>query len=74
MMRGTFANIRIRNEMTPEQVGGVTRYIPTGEVMPIYDASMLYQKNHHDLVVISGKVIVGVAEEIDEITGAGLAG
>lgn len=55
MMRGTFANIRIRNEMTPDIVGGVTRYVPTGDVMPIYDASMLYQKEHHDLVVIAGK-------------------
>ncbi|WP_058535234.1 aconitate hydratase AcnA [Legionella saoudiensis] len=55
MMRGTFANIRIRNEMTPGQEGGITRYIPTGEVMPIYDAAMLYQKDHHDLVVIAGK-------------------
>jgi aconitate hydratase len=55
MMRGTFANIRIRNEMTPGQEGGITCYIPNGEVMPIYDASMLYQKDHHDLVVIAGK-------------------
>ncbi|EHL29013.1 aconitate hydratase AcnA [Legionella drancourtii] len=55
MMRGTFANIRIRNEMTPGQEGGITRYIPTGEVMPIYDASMLYQQHHHELVVIAGK-------------------
>jgi aconitate hydratase len=55
MMRGTFANIRIRNEMTPGQEGGITRYIPTGDVMPIYDAAMLYQKDHHDLVVIAGK-------------------
>lgn len=55
MMRGTFANIRIRNEMTPGQEGGITRYIPTGEIMPIYDASMLYQEEKHDLVVIAGK-------------------
>lgn len=55
MMRGTFANIRIRNEMTPEQVGGVTRYIPTGEIMPIYDAAMLYQQQKRDLVIIAGK-------------------
>jgi aconitate hydratase len=55
MMRGTFANIRIRNEMTLDQVGGITRYIPTGEVMPIYDAAMLYQEQKHDLVVIAGK-------------------
>lgn len=55
MMRGTFANIRIRNEMTPGQEGGITRYIPDGEIMPIYDASMLYQQHHHELVVIAGK-------------------
>lgn len=55
MMRGTFANIRIRNEMTPGQEGGVTCYIPSGEVMPIYDAAMLYQKDSSDLVVIAGK-------------------
>lgn len=55
MMRGTFANIRIRNEMTPGQEGGITRFIPTGEIMPIYDASMLYQADHQDLVVIAGK-------------------
>lgn len=55
MMRGTFANIRIRNEMTPEIEGGYTRYIPTGETLAIYDAAMLYQQAHHDLVVIAGK-------------------
>lgn len=41
--------------MTPGQEGGITRYIPTGEVMPIYDAAMLYQQHHHDLVIIAGK-------------------
>lgn len=55
MMRGTFANIRIRNEMTPGIEGGVTRYVPTGQTMPIYDASMLYQQEHQELVVIAGK-------------------
>lgn len=55
MMRGTFANIRIRNEMTPEVEGGVTCYIPSGQVMPIYDAAMLYQKEHQTLVIIAGK-------------------
>ena len=55
MMRGTFANIRIRNEMTPGIEGGITRYIPTDEVMPIYDAAMLYQENHQSLVIIAGK-------------------
>ncbi|STX42114.1 Aconitate hydratase [Legionella donaldsonii] len=55
MMRGTFANIRIRNEMTPEVEGGVTRHIPSDKIMSIYDASMLYQKEHQQLVVIAGK-------------------
>jgi aconitate hydratase len=55
MMRGTFANIRIRNEMTPDIEGGVTRHIPTEKIMTIYDASMLYQETHQDLVVIAGK-------------------
>ena len=55
MMRGTFANIRIRNEMTPGIEGGVTRHVPSNEVMPIYDASMLYQKDHQQLVIIAGK-------------------
>ncbi|MBA2651831.1 MAG: aconitate hydratase AcnA [Tatlockia sp.] len=55
MMRGTFANIRIRNEMTPNIEGGVTLHIPSGEVMPIYDASMLYQQENQQLVIIAGK-------------------
>jgi aconitate hydratase len=55
MMRGTFANIRIKNALTPGIEGGVTRYIPTGEVMPIYDAAMLYKASATPLVVIAGK-------------------
>jgi aconitate hydratase len=55
MMRGTFANIRIRNEMVPGVEGGVTRYIPSNEVMPIYDASMKYQADKTPLVIIAGK-------------------
>ncbi|MFY7697274.1 MAG: aconitate hydratase AcnA [Legionella sp.] len=55
MMRGTFANIRIRNEMTPGIEGGITRYIPNNEVMPIYDAAMRYQQDQHDLVIIAGQ-------------------
>jgi aconitate hydratase len=55
MMRGTFANIRIRNQVAPGTEGGVTTYLPTGEVMPIYDASMKYQKNKTNLIVIAGK-------------------
>lgn len=54
MMRGTFANIRIRNEMTPDVEGGVTRYIPTNDVMPIYDAAMRYEANQQPLVIFAG--------------------
>jgi aconitate hydratase len=55
MMRGTFANIRIRNKMAPGTEGGVTTYLPTGEVMSVYDASMKYQEAGTPLVVIAGK-------------------
>lgn len=55
MMRGTFANIRIRNQVAPGTEGGVTTYLPTDEVMSIYDASMKYQDNGTNLVVIAGK-------------------
>jgi aconitate hydratase len=55
MMRGTFANIRLKNEMAPGTEGGVTRHMPDGEVMSIYDASMKYQKDGVKLVVVAGK-------------------
>ncbi|WP_110930392.1 aconitate hydratase AcnA [Paenibacillus bouchesdurhonensis] len=55
MMRGTFANIRIRNQVAPGTEGGVTKYLPTDELMSIYDASMNYQANGQSLVVIAGK-------------------
>jgi len=55
MMRGTFANIRIRNEMTPQVEGGVTRYMPAGEQMSIYQAAMKYQQEGTPLVVVAGK-------------------
>jgi len=55
MMRGTFANIRIKNEMVPGVEGGVTKHQPDGKVMPIYDAAMLYQNEGVPLVVIGGK-------------------
>jgi aconitate hydratase len=54
MMRGTFANIRIRNEMVSGE-GGDTRHYPGGEVMPIYDAAMLYKNEGVPLVVFGGK-------------------
>ncbi len=55
MMRGTFANIRIKNEMAPGTEGGVTKYYPGGEVMPIYDAAMRYAAENVPLVVFGGK-------------------
>jgi len=55
MMRGTFANIRIRNELAPGTEGGVTRHMPDGEEMPIYDAAMKYKEEGVPLLVIAGK-------------------
>lgn len=55
MMRGTFANIRIRNMVAPGTEGGVTTYLPTDEVMSIYDASMKYQEQGIPLIVLAGK-------------------
>lgn len=55
MMRGTFANIRIKNEMVPGVEGGYTKHFPSEEVMPIYDAAMRYKKERIPLVVIAGK-------------------
>ncbi len=55
MMRGTFANVRIRNEMLEGVEGGFTKFVPTGEQMAIYDAAMKYQEQGTPLVVIAGK-------------------
>ncbi len=55
MMRGTFANIRIRNRITPDIEGGVTRHFPSGEVMAIYDAAMRYEAEGRPMVVFAGK-------------------
>jgi len=55
MMRGTFANIRIRNEMVPGVEGGVTRHIPSNDQLAIYDAAMRYQQSGVPLAVIAGK-------------------
>jgi len=55
MMRGTFANIRIRNEMAPGTEGGFTKLYPEEQVMPVYDAVVEYKKRGTDLVVIGGK-------------------
>ena len=55
MMRGTFANIRIRNEIAPGTEGGFTKLFPEGKVMPVYDAVVEYKKRGTDLLVIGGK-------------------
>jgi aconitate hydratase len=55
MMRGTFGNIKIRNEMAPGTEGGFTTLQPDGKVMSVYEAAMEYQKRKNDLVVIAGK-------------------
>jgi aconitate hydratase len=55
MMRGTFANIRIKNEMAPGTEGGFTKLYPEEKVMPVYDAVVEYKKRGTDLVVIAGK-------------------
>jgi len=55
MVRGTFANVRIKNRVAPGTEGGVTTHFPSGEVLPIYDAAMRYQKEGTPLVVLAGR-------------------
>ena len=55
MMRGTFGNIKIRNEMAPGTEGGFTTLQPDGKVMSVYEAAMEYKKRNNDLVVFGGK-------------------
>ncbi len=55
MMRGTFANIRLRNKLVPEREGGFTRLVPDGEEMSIFDAAMRYAKDGSPLMIIAGK-------------------
>ena len=55
MTRGTFANVRFKNQLAPGTEGGVTKYHPTGEVMSIYDASLKYKENGTPLIGIAGK-------------------
>jgi aconitate hydratase len=55
MMRGTFANIRLRNEMVPGKEGGVTRFIPGGAEMTIYEAAMRYREDGVPLLIIAGR-------------------
>ena len=54
MTRGTFANIRLKNLLAPGTEGGVTKYFPTGEIMPIYEASLKYKQTNTSLVVLTG--------------------
>ncbi len=55
MVRGTFANVRLRNALVPGVEGGVTRYLPANEEMPIYDASRKYAADGTPLIVLAGK-------------------
>ncbi len=55
MARGTFANVQLRNKLAPDTQGGFTTYLPTGEVMPLYDAAMKYQEAGTPLIVLGGK-------------------
>jgi aconitate hydratase len=55
MIRGTFANVRIRNRLAPGTEGGFTTYLPTGEVTPIYEASQRYARDGTPLIILAGK-------------------
>lgn len=55
MVRGTFANVRIRNRIAPGTEGGFTTYLPTGDVMSIFDAAMKYQEDKTPLIILAGK-------------------
>jgi aconitate hydratase len=55
MMRGTFANVRLKNLLAPGTEGGVTRHLPNGQQMSIYDAAMKYEKENVPLLVLAGK-------------------
>ena len=55
MVRGTFANVRLRNKLAPETEGGMTKYLPSGEVMTIFDASVKYIAAGVPLIVLAGK-------------------
>lgn len=54
-MRGTFANVRLRNHLVPDKEGGYTRHLPSGDSMSIYDAAMAYAEENTPLVVLAGK-------------------
>ena len=61
MTRGTFANIRIRNLLAPGTEGGVTRHLPGGQVLPIYDAAMQYKAQGVPLIVLAGAEVAPAA-------------
>jgi aconitate hydratase len=54
MTRGTFANIRLRNALAGGKEGGITKFLPTGEIVPIYDAAMKYREQNIPLVILAG--------------------
>jgi aconitate hydratase len=55
MMRGTLANIRLRNQLVPDKTGGFTRYLPTNQETTIFDAAMQYKQDQTPLVILAGK-------------------
>src|SRR5258708_11200984 len=55
MVRGTFANVRLRNKLAPETEGGITKHFPSGEIMPIFDASVKYIAAGVPLIILAGK-------------------
>ena len=55
MLRGTFGNVRLRNQLAPGTEGGLTRHLPTGEVLPIHDAAMRYREAGTPLIILAGK-------------------
>ena len=55
MMRGTFANIRLKNELVPKNEGNLTKYFGENRILPIYDAAMKYLKDQTDLIIVAGK-------------------
>ena len=65
MMRGTFANVRLRNLLAPGTEGGFTTYFPTGEVMPVFNAAMLFQASNTPLVVLAGNENMGPGSSRD---------
>jgi aconitate hydratase len=55
MVRGTFANVQLKNQLAPGTEGGVTRHLPDGEPMSIFDATVLYEKENVPLLILAGK-------------------